>query len=119
MQDYWFTSTLFKIARGEENETNPGCYGKELGNWLCCRLEEKGYEGVELLPEDWGWCVMCSQEEMYLWVGCGAVLQDNLSDNVAVDTLPDSQTIIWHVFPRVEVPISHIKSWLKNLLGGA
>jgi hypothetical protein len=52
---YWFTSDLFQIQKGEDEETNPGCYGKELGNWLCEKLKSFGYDVEELIPEDWGW----------------------------------------------------------------
>ena len=113
--DFWFTSTLFNVVSGEDKETNPGMYGKELGQWLCIQLEAKGYDRVHLIPEDWGWCVMCSQENFLLWVGCGAVLGNG--DDSAYLQLPDAQKIVWHLFPRVEIPFYNVYAHFKRLLG--
>ena len=33
-QGYWFKSDLFQIQQSEDEETNPGCYGRALGNWF-------------------------------------------------------------------------------------
>lgn len=69
----WFTSTLFEVEPGEDEATNPGCYGKQPAHWLRRKLVEKGYEAEEVIAEDWGWCVMCARKPFLLWVGCGNV----------------------------------------------
>ena len=113
-QGYWFRSNLFQIHKGEDEETNPGCYGKELGKWLCKKLENLGYNKVELIPEDWGWCIMCSHSDYMLWVGCSSMQTDETYDS---GKLLRTKNIVWHVFPVVEVPVSYFKSWVKKLLG--
>jgi hypothetical protein len=114
---YWFTSELFQVQKGEDEETNPGCYGKELGTWLCSKFKNLGYKDVELIPEDWGWCVMCSSENYMLWVGCGSMINDNFDETYDPDSPPKASEITWHAFPVIEVPIVYFKSWVKKLLG--
>ena len=116
-QGYWFKSDLFQIQKGEDEETNPGCYGKELGEWLCGKFKELGYEVEELIPEDWGWCVMCSRGDYMLWVGCGAMQTDEVTENYNPDSPPQGSDVVWHVFPHIEVPMFFVKSLLLKLLG--
>ena len=58
--DYWFKSSKFEIEPGEDEDINPGIYGRQLAVWLRDRLEEHGYS-IELINEDWGRCLMCSR----------------------------------------------------------
>lgn len=83
-----FTSDYFKPIAGEEEQTNPGCYGKALALWLAARLKERGvfFEGV--IPEDFGWVVMVSRKPFMLWLGCGNT---------------DGSTTEWNIFPVAEV----------------
>jgi len=113
---YSFTSDLFQIQTGEDAETNPGCYGKELGEWLCKKLKHAGYD-TELIPEDWGWCVMCSSRDYLLWVGCGAEQREEFFEKYDSESPPRGQDIVWHVFPHVEVPFFYIKSLFRRLMG--
>ncbi len=113
--DFWFTSTLFTITSDEGKETNPGCYGKELGSWLCKKLQVKGYSQAELIPEDWGWCVICSNDTFFLWVGCGAVTEQDFENSMLAPSKPEE--IIWHVFSSVEVPFFRIATLAKKLVG--
>ena len=114
---YYFKSTLFQIGMGEDEETNPGCYGKELGEWLCARLEERGYDVEGVIPDDWGWCVVCAREPYLLWVGCTAILPDDLVETHDPDVPPKGEDVVWCVFPVVEVPFFYLKSQVKRLLG--
>lgn len=114
---YWFTSDLFNIEKNEDEETNPGCYGKQLGNWLCEKFKTIGYDVEELIPEDWGWCVMCSRDDYLLWIGCGSMLSDNYPEDYDPEVPPSGQDVFWHVFPVIEVPFFKIKSLIKKLSG--
>ncbi len=114
---YWFQSDLFKIQTGEDEETNPACYGKDLGNWLCHKLNALGYEDAELIAEDWGWCVMCKSDAYLLWVGCGSILTETSFENLNSAILPNNSEIVWHVFTEVEVPFFFFKSNFLRLLG--
>lgn len=47
----WLKSALFEIEPGEDEATNPGCYGKQLASWLHSKLVEKGYDAGGRLSE--------------------------------------------------------------------
>ena len=109
---YVFKSDLFAIAKGEDDETNPGCYGKSLADWLSNKLTEKEYT-TEIIPEDWGWCVMCSRENMWLWVGCGTRIIEGYDDSMP----PLGSDVRWIAFAVVETPFfkPKILKWLGKL----
>ncbi len=48
----YFTSQRFQIDQRKEEETNPGCFGKELANWLGQEMKSAGYHETEVIPED-------------------------------------------------------------------
>lgn len=101
MTQYWFTSSLFEIEPGEDEEINPGIYGRQFANWLAKKLESKGYE-IDLIEEDWGRCLMCIEKLPFrLWVGCANVL-DYASNGEP--TVPSKEQIVWTCFPVAEVP---------------
>ncbi len=66
-----FISTKFPPYPGEDDEVNPGLYGKRLAEYLLVRLPTKGIEATGILAEDWGWVVLIKNEAFPLWVGCG------------------------------------------------
>ncbi len=106
--DFCFTSNLFQVEPGEDEETNPYRYGKQLSHWLAGKLAAAGYPEAEVIPEDWGWCVMCSRDPFMLWVGCGNQDTDETLEN---PELIRNQPIIWRCFVVAEVPF-----W-KRILG--
>ncbi len=98
---YWFKSPLFEIEPGEDEEVNPGRYGRQLAYWLKAQLERRGYTVADVFPEDWGWCVMCHFRPYMLWVGCG-----NMDDSDArPDSPPLKESVVWHCFPVAELPL--------------
>jgi hypothetical protein len=100
-RQFWLKSSLFEIESGEDERTNPGCYGKQLATWLRSKLIEKGYNVEELIAEDWGWCVMCGREPFLLWVGCGSVLEHGPQ----LDAPPlRGKDVTWSCFVAAEKP---------------
>jgi hypothetical protein len=89
---FWFKSTLFEIEPGEDKETNPRCYGKQLANWLRQKLVEKGYAVEEVGPEDWGWYFYCTQDPFILWVRCVSVRDYKFRP---LDPPPRGKDVIW------------------------
>ncbi len=83
-----FQTDFFKPLPGEEEETNPGRYGKALAQWLGERLKERGVTVEGVIPEDFGWVVMVSRKPFMLWLGCGNT---------------DGSTTEWNVFPVAEL----------------
>ena len=110
---YWFNSELFRVQKRKGDETNPRCYGKELATWLSGKLKNRGYKNVKLIPEDWGWCVMCSSENYMLWVCCESILNEEYDP----ESTPKAKDITWHIYPEIEVPIFFFYSWMKSLIG--
>ena len=70
-QQVTFTTTYFKPVAGEEEDTNPGRFGKALAQWLADRLNEHGVAVKGIIPDDFGWVVLVSRKPFMLWLGCG------------------------------------------------
>ncbi len=85
-----FTADFFKPLPGEEEYTNPGCYGQALANWLADRLRERGVSVEGVIPEDFGWVVMVSRTPFMLWLACS-----NTEDS----------TTEWTVYPVAELSV--------------
>ena len=66
-----FRSDAFPANPGEEDETNPNCYGKRLAEYISAALRQHGFETALPIPEDWGWVVSINNELFPLWIGCG------------------------------------------------
>ena len=66
-----FRSNAFPPYEGEENEINPGRYGKRVAEFLVHGLREKGFELLNPIAEDWGWVVPIKNDGFRLWIGCG------------------------------------------------
>lgn len=66
-----FRSDLFPPEPGEEEQVNPGLYGKRLGDFLVAGLRRAGFECGEPFPEDWGWLIDVRNDAFPLWIGCG------------------------------------------------
>lgn len=113
--NYWFRSAQFKIQAKEDEFTNPGRFGKSLAEWLSAEFSALGYE-TEVIPEDWGWCVMCIRNEFLLWIGCGCVQPDDVFESTQ-ENPPNENAIVWHIFTEAEVPFFKIKSLVRKWLG--
>jgi hypothetical protein len=98
MDGYWLTSALFNVEQGEDDEVNPGRYGRQFAAWLKVQLERRGYDVEPVIPEDWGRCLMLSRDPFLLWVGCGNV------HTASADNSPTGN-IVWHCFAAAEVPL--------------
>ena len=108
MHSFRFRSAMFPIDPREDEETNPFCYGKSLAQWLRGKLAEQGYTPEEVIPEDFGWCVMLSRGSGMLWVGCGnerSHLYEEVSSEAKATFVPDAQPVDWHVFVATDKPM--------------
>lgn len=66
-----FRSDAFPAYPEEDEQINPGLYGKRLAEFLFGELSAAGFKPDEPNPEDWGWCITIPNESFPLWVGCG------------------------------------------------
>jgi hypothetical protein len=67
----WVETPFFEIESGEDEETNPGVYGRAFAHWLADRLKARGESVEQIVTEDWGWCVILTRKPYLLWIGCG------------------------------------------------
>jgi hypothetical protein len=66
-----FRSDKFPAYEGEEQQINPGLFGKRLAEFLRDKLRIEGIKTREPIAEDWGWVVPVENEDFRLWIGCG------------------------------------------------
>jgi hypothetical protein len=98
---YTFKSSRFDIEPGEDEETNPRRYGRQLATWLKSQFEGLGYNVEEVFGDDWGWCVMCQREPFSLWVGCGN--QIDLDTASEAHPASNASDVVRHCFAVAEV----------------
>lgn len=65
-----FRSDSFPPYPGEEDEINPGIWGKRLAEFVHAGLKEHGFEVLEPFSEDWGWMVEIRNDAFPIWIGC-------------------------------------------------
>ena len=63
-----FLSGAFPPYESEEEEINPGKYGKRLADFLADGLKSHGFHVTAVSPEDWGWMIELENKEFPLWV---------------------------------------------------
>ena len=66
-----FRSDRFPPYEGEEDDINPGRYGKRLAEFLQKGLNARGFATESPIARDWGWIVPIENREFALWIGCG------------------------------------------------
>lgn len=82
-----FESSAFAIVPGEDEQTNPGIYGKALAQWIAEQLATRGFSVGDVIAEDFGWCVPIETKSPRLYVACTSV---------------DEQPNHWRVFAFAE-----------------
>jgi hypothetical protein len=66
-----FKSDKFPPYAGEEEEINPGLWGKRLAEYLQENLPHHGIPVMCIGSEDWGWVVELENANFPMWIGCG------------------------------------------------
>jgi len=99
----WFKASQFQIEAGEDEETNPLCFGKQLATWLRGKLIAEGYAVEEVIAEDWGWCVMCQRKPFMLWVGCVNI--HDYAKSRPEDPPPLGSDVVWSCLVVAELPL--------------
>ena len=107
-----FVTDLFQVEPGEEEETNPGIFGKQLAYWVKKRFEENGYSDIEIVPEDWGWCVILQRKPNLIWVGCSGQKGVEFSTEYFEESEEGEEGITWNCFLVMEAPF--FKKFLGN-----
>jgi len=95
-----FRSAKFPAYPREEEQVNPGLWGKRLAEYLHRKLKEEGIEAEEIYSEDWGWVVPIHHEPFFLWVGCGHYQE--YPDGYLVFIDPSKPTIRKGLFKKID-----------------
>src|ERR1044071_6893948 len=93
-------SDQFPPYDGEEEQINPGLWGKRLAEYLVSGLAQKGIETGEMIAEDWGWYVPVQIDGLRLAVCCGHQSGDD--DEFLCFTDPGTP-IVKKLFKRVDI----------------
>lgn len=64
-------TTEFPIRPEEDEETNPGVYGRALADYLVDQIRGRGVDVERVIPEDFGYCIMLERKPLRLWIACG------------------------------------------------
>ena len=83
-----FRSSKFPPYEGEEEQINPGLWGRRLAEYLVEHLRSRGIETDEPIAEDWGWYVPVQNEGFRLGLCCGHQSGDD--DEFLCFTDPDT-----------------------------
>jgi hypothetical protein len=62
----------FAIQPDEDEETNPGVYGRALATWLAGELRAAGVPVGEVFAEDFGWCFGVDDRSAQVHVTCSS-----------------------------------------------
>jgi hypothetical protein len=110
-----FRSSKFPAYEGEEEQINPGLWGKRLAEFLVEKLAERGIATHEIIAEDWGWYVPVRNEEFRLAVCCGH--QDGDDDEFLCFTDP-STPIVKRFFKKIDAtaPLTRLTEALREIL---
>jgi len=66
-----FRSKKFPPYDGEQEEINPGLWGKRLAEYLVQNLNAKGVQTEGIIVEDWGCLIPIKNDAFSLSIACG------------------------------------------------
>ncbi len=95
-----FRSKKFPPYEDEEEQLNPGIWGKRLAEYLATRLAEKGIETGGMNAEDWGWFLPVKMTGPAIALCCGH--QDGADDEFLCFTEP-SRPVVRKLFSKVDL----------------
>jgi hypothetical protein len=109
-----FRSDKFPPYDGEEEEINPGLWGKRLAEYLQENLPLHGVKVTGIGSEDWGWMVELENDEFPLWIGCGHQSGDN---DEFLCFIEPSKSLIRRWFKKIDtsVKVGHVSEALKKV----
>ena len=66
-----FISDAFPSYPDEDEQINPGIWGKRLAEYLASKLPGYAITPKEPYAEDWGWEIPLENERFKMFIGCG------------------------------------------------
>jgi hypothetical protein len=95
-----FRSEQFPPYPGEEEEINPGLWGRRLAEYLREKLLAQNVEAGEPFAEDWGYVVPLPNRPFKMWLGCGH--QSGEDDSFLIFIEPSRPSIRVGVFKKID-----------------
>jgi hypothetical protein len=112
-----FRSAKFPPYEGEEEQINPGLWGKRLAEYLAENLAKKGIKTEEPIAEDWGWYVPVQNDEFRLALCCGH--QDGEDDEFLCFTDP-ATPVVKKLFRKIDATaqLTRLTDAVAEILSG-
>ena len=110
-----FRSDRFPPYEGEEDQINPGLWGKRLAEYFVEKLKGTGIETEEIIPEDWGWYIPIRNGGFRLGICCGH--QDGDQDEFLCFTDP-ATPVIRKLFKKIDAtePLARVVAAMEKIL---
>jgi hypothetical protein len=106
-----FRSSKFPPYEGEEEQINPGLWGKRLAEYLVRGLSEKGIKTLEPVAEDWGWYIPIENDGFRLGICCG---HQNGDDDEFLCFTDPSTPVVRKLFKKIDT--TEQLSWLTEAI---
>jgi len=110
-----FRSKNFPRYNGEEEQINPGLWGKRLAEYLVDKLKPLGIETEEIIAEDWGWYIPIKNEGFRLAICCG---HQNVDDDELLCFTDPATPIIRKLFKKIDATyeLTRVVTAMGNIL---
>jgi hypothetical protein len=110
-----FRSSKFPPYEGEEEDINPGLWGRRLAEYLVQKLAEQGIETEEMVAEDWGWYLPVRNDGFPLALCCG---HQNGDDDQFMCFTDPSTPIVKKLFRKIDAtaPLTRLTETLQQIL---
>ena len=95
-----FRSSAFPAYEDEDEQVNPGRFGRRLAEFLQAQLPVQGIPTEEIYAEDWGWAVPVVNQAFSVWVGCGNY--EEYPDGFLCFIEPSKPTVRKGLFKKVD-----------------
>ena len=111
-----FRSSKFPAYEGEEDQINPGLWGKRLAEYLVLRLRNKGIETEVPIAEDWGWYIPVQNDGFRPAIGCG---HQHGADDEFICFAEPSTPVVKKLFRKIDATpqLSRLTGALQEILG--
>ncbi|MFH1128880.1 MAG: hypothetical protein V1699_05685 [Candidatus Omnitrophota bacterium] len=110
-----FRSAKFPAYENEQDEINPGRWGKRIAEYLSSKLREKDITVGNIYLEDWGWAIPIEGQPVKMWIGCGNY--EEYPDGFLCFIEP-SKPIIKKLFKKIDITenIARISKAIEQII---
>ena len=95
-----FRSDKFPAYEGEEEDINPGLWGRKLAEYFVEHLPRYGIEPEEIVAEDWGYYIPIKNDGPRLAICCG---HQSGEDNEFLCFTDPNEPVVRKLFKRIDL----------------